>query len=145
MILILIMIINVEINNLIIISIIYFRLPPPLIPQLIPDSIVISIVAFAISLSLAKIFAKKNKYSVDANQELIAIGCSNLFSSMFSCYPCAASLSRSSVQDKTGGKTQIAGLVSCLVILIVLLFLGPLLFDLPKVNASILIDFQVKN
>ncbi|CAG2163251.1 unnamed protein product [Oppiella nova] len=55
-------------------------LPAPKLPRLdllssiIMDSLVIAIVAFAVSLSLAKIFAKKHKYKIDANQELIALG-----------------------------------------------------------------------
>ena len=40
-------------------------------------------------------------------KELFAYGASNLFSSFFSCFPSAASLSRSSVQDASGGKTQV--------------------------------------
>ena len=118
-------------------------LPVPEIPRLdlmkslIVDSLIIGIVSFAVLLSLAKIYAKKNKYKINPNQELIAIGSANIFSSFFSCYPCAASLSRSSVQEKTGGKTQIASLVSCIIILVVLLFLGPLFYHLPKVNIKL--------
>jgi MFS superfamily sulfate permease-like transporter len=103
-------------------------------PSIVIDSLVIAIVAFAVSLSLAKIYAKKHKYKIDANQELIALGTANIFSSLFACYPSSASLSRSSVQERTGGKTQVAGLVSCLFMLIFLLFLGPLLYHLPKVS-----------
>ena len=40
-------------------------------------------------------------------QELIATGAANIFGSFFSCYPIAASVSRSSVQDSAGGKTQV--------------------------------------
>lgn len=40
-------------------------------------------------------------------QELLALGCANVFASFFACYPCSASLSRSLVQEKTGGKTQV--------------------------------------
>lgn len=40
-------------------------------------------------------------------QELIATGAGNIFGSFFSCYPIAASVSRSSVQDSAGGKTQV--------------------------------------
>ena len=40
-------------------------------------------------------------------QELIATGTANIFGSFFSCYPIAASVSRSSVQDSAGGKTQV--------------------------------------
>ena len=115
-------------------------LPEPRVPRLdlfsslIVDALVIAIVIFAVSLSLAKIYAKKHKYKIDANQELIALGSANLFSSLFACYPSSASLSRTSVQERTGGKTQVAGLVSSLAMLVFLLYLGPLLYHLPKVS-----------
>lgn len=105
-----------------------------LMPSLFADSVILSIVCFAVSLSLAKIFAKKHNYRVDANQELVALGSANVFSSFFLAYPCSAALSRSTLQEKVGGKTQIAGLVSCAIILTVLLLLAPFLYHLPKVN-----------
>ena len=94
---------------------------------------IIGIVTFAVSLSLAKIFAKKHRYEVDANQELIALGSANVFSSFFLAYPASAALSRSTIQERIGGKTQVAGIFSCLVILTVLLLLAPFLYHLPKV------------
>ena len=37
-----------------------------------PDALIIAIVAYVISVSMAKIFANKHNYSIDANQELVA-------------------------------------------------------------------------
>lgn len=105
-----------------------------LMPNVFLDAVILSIVCFAVSLSLAKIYAKKHNYRVDANQELVALGSANLISSFFLSYPCSAALSRSTLQEKVGGKTQIAGLVSCGIILTVLLFLAPYLYHLPKVR-----------
>lgn len=105
-----------------------------LMPSLFVDSLILSIVCFAVSLSLAKIFAKKYAYTVRPNQELLALGTANVFSSFFLCYPSSAALSRSTLQARVGGKTQLAGLVSCVLVLTVLLFLAPFLYHLPKVK-----------
>ncbi|CAD5116129.1 DgyrCDS5053 [Dimorphilus gyrociliatus] len=102
------------------------------IPHLIADAFTLSVISFTITLSLAKIFAQRHDYNVDPNQELLALGWSNTISSFFNCYACCASLSRSSVQESVGGKTQLAGLFSCALILIVLLAAGPLFQPLPK-------------
>lgn len=118
------------------------RLPVPniprldLFPKIFLDSLILGIVCYAVSLSLAKLFAKKNRYQVDANQELIAFGAANVFASFFQSYPASAALSRSVLQEKVGGKTQVAGFVSCIIILFVLLFLGPSLYYLPKVKTN---------
>lgn len=119
-----------------------YRLPSPKVPRfdfmsyIFIDSAIIGIVCYAVSLSLAKIFAKKHKYEVEPNQELIALGAANVFSSFFLAYPAAAALSRSTLQFKIGGKTQIAGLFSCIIILFVILFLGELLYHLPRVRTK---------
>ncbi|CAG2163965.1 unnamed protein product [Oppiella nova] len=126
-------------------------LPDPTIPRLdfvgdvLVDCVIIGIVTFAVSLSLAKISAKNHKYDVDANQELIALGSANLVSSFFLAYPASAALSRSTIQDKIGGKTQIAGIVSCLVILCVLLLLAPFLYHLPKCTLACIILIALKS
>ena len=110
----------------------------PIVPRVdiathfIPDCVAIAIVSFTVCASLGKIYAKEHKYKVIPNQELIAMGSANIFSSFFFCFPCSSSLSRSAVQSIAGGRTHIASLVSCLLILIVLLFLAPLLYHLPK-------------
>jgi MFS superfamily sulfate permease-like transporter len=83
---------------------------------------------------MAKTFAKKHKYKIDANQELIALGSANIFSSFFNCYTSSSSLSRSSVLDRVGAKSQIANLFSSVILLITIQFLGPLLFHLPAVS-----------
>lgn len=55
-----------------------------LIPEVLIDSAVIAFVSYAISISMAKIFAKKHKYMVDANQELLAQVClANQYSAIF--------------------------------------------------------------
>lgn len=68
------------------------------------------------------------------------MGFANIVGSFFSCIPIGCSLSRSLVQQQTGGKTQLASVVSGILVLIVLLWLGPYFQTLPRaVLASIII------
>ncbi|XP_012935752.1 prestin isoform X2 [Aplysia californica] len=108
--------------------------------RVVSDAIAIAIVAFAISVSMAKIFAKKHEYEVDSNQELLAYGLCNIFSSFFSSFVSAVSLSRSLVQENVGGRTQVTGLVSSALLLVVLLVVGPYFKTLPNcILASIIL------
>uniref|UniRef100_A0A8D3E708 SLC26A/SulP transporter domain-containing protein n=1 Tax=Scophthalmus maximus TaxID=52904 RepID=A0A8D3E708_SCOMX len=111
---------------------------PPVFPevslfgQVIGDAFALSVVGYGIAISLGRIFALKYGYKVDSNQELIALGLSNSFGGIFQCFAISCSMSRSMVQESTGGKTQVAGALSAIVILFIVLWIGALFEDLPK-------------
>ncbi|XP_031640973.1 solute carrier family 26 member 10-like [Contarinia nasturtii] len=108
------------------------------------DSIAIAIVSYTITISMALIFAKKQNYEVRPNQELLAMGLSNIVGGMFSCIPNATSLSRSLIQEQTGGRTQIASVVSSFLILIILLWIAPFFQMLPRCVLSGIIVVALK-
>lgn len=116
--------------------------PPFEVPSLslaqdiIVDSFIIAMVSYTVSVSMALIFAQKLNYDVNFNQELLAMGAGNAFGSFFSCMPFSASLSRSIIQESTGGRTQIASLISCSLLTFVLLWIGPFFEQLPRVSFS---------
>uniref|UniRef100_A0A672QJE3 Chloride anion exchanger-like n=1 Tax=Sinocyclocheilus grahami TaxID=75366 RepID=A0A672QJE3_SINGR len=92
----------------------------------------IAIVGFAVAFAVAKVYSVKHDYIIDGNQELIAFGASNIFGGAFKSLVASTALSRSAVQESTGGKTQIAGLLSAIIVLVVILGIGFLLEPLPK-------------
>uniref|UniRef100_A0A8C1D4R7 Solute carrier family 26 member 3, tandem duplicate 2 n=2 Tax=Cyprinus carpio TaxID=7962 RepID=A0A8C1D4R7_CYPCA len=92
----------------------------------------IAIVGFSVAFAVAKVYSVKHDYLIDGNQELIAFGASNIFGGAFKSLAASTALSRSAVQESTGGKTQIAGLLSALIVLVVILGIGFLLEPLPK-------------
>ncbi|KAJ3586792.1 hypothetical protein NHX12_013184 [Muraenolepis orangiensis] len=96
-------------------------LQPPVLPtaslfgQVIGDAFALSVVGYGIIISLGRIFALKYGYKVDPNQELIALGLSNSIGGVFQCFAISCSMSRTMVQESTGGKTQVAGALSAVV------------------------------
>uniref|UniRef100_A0A6Q2Z3E6 STAS domain-containing protein n=1 Tax=Esox lucius TaxID=8010 RepID=A0A6Q2Z3E6_ESOLU len=99
-----------------------------------------AVVGYAVAVSVAKVYAAKHDYPIDGNQELIAFGFSNMFCGCFSSFVASTALSRTAVQESTGGKSQVAGMVSAMVVMIVILALGHLLEPLQKsVLAAIVI------
>ncbi|CAG5988661.1 unnamed protein product [Menidia menidia] len=112
-------------------------LPPQLplwslIPSVALDAFSIAIVGFAITVSLSEMFAKKHGYTVDANQEMYALGFCNILPSFFRCFTTSAALMKTLVKESTGCQTQVSGLVSALVLLLVLLLIAPLFYSLQK-------------
>ncbi|XP_068573201.1 prestin [Cebidichthys violaceus] len=110
-----------------------------LLPSLVTDSFAVAIVGFSMGISLAKTFALKHGYSVDGNQELIALGLCNFISSFFQTFAITCSMSRSLVQESTGGKTQIAGLLASLVVLLVVVAIGFVFQPLPQTALAAII------
>ncbi|XP_051518185.1 solute carrier family 26 member 10-like isoform X1 [Myxocyprinus asiaticus] len=103
-----------------------------MVPEIAGDTVAITLVGYAVSVSLAMIYADKHGYSIDPNQELLAHGISNTVSSLFTCFPSSATLATTNILESAGGYTQLAGLFTSLVVLIVLLLIGPLFYFLPK-------------
>ncbi|NXG84620.1 S26A3 protein, partial [Stercorarius parasiticus] len=103
-----------------------------ILQKCIGDSISIAIVGFAVAFSVAKVYSIKHDYPIDGNQELIAFGLGNIVGGSFKGFASSTALSRSGVQESTGGKTQIAGIISAVIVLIVILAIGFLLAPLQK-------------
>ncbi|BHF65754.1 hypothetical protein SprV_0200876700 [Sparganum proliferum] len=120
-------------------------LPVPTVPsfgmfnEVIGDIFVIAIVTFAISASLVKLYATEYGYDVLYNQELVALGICNIFGSFFQCIASCGALARSTVVVSVGMVSQIASLVSCIIILFILYVIGPYLESLPQAVLSSII------
>ncbi|XP_074553841.1 chloride anion exchanger-like [Halichoeres trimaculatus] len=123
---------------------------PPIAPDLqvlqgtAVEAFPMAIVGFAVAFSVAKVYSVKHEYTIDGNQELIAFGVSNIFGALFKSFAASTALSRSAVQESTGGKTQVAGLLSAVIVMIVTLAIGFLLYPLPKsvLGAVIIVNLK---
>ncbi|KAJ8282142.1 hypothetical protein COCON_G00046610 [Conger conger] len=124
-------------------------LPPQLpdwslIPNIALDALSIAIVGFAITVSLSEMFAKKHGYVVDPNQEMYAIGFCNILPSFFRCFTTSAALTKTLVKESTGCQTQVSGLVTALVLLLVLLVIAPLFYSLQKCVLAVIIVVNLR-
>uniref|UniRef100_A0A6Q2WTS2 SLC26A/SulP transporter domain-containing protein n=1 Tax=Esox lucius TaxID=8010 RepID=A0A6Q2WTS2_ESOLU len=125
-------------------------LKPPSPPDIslwgsvVGDAFAVAIVGYAINISLGKTFGLKHGYKVDSNQELVALGLSNTAGGFFQCYAVTSSLSRSLIQESTGGKTQVAGVISSVIVLVTVLQLGTLFEELPKAVLACIVFVNLK-
>ena len=111
-----------------------------LIPKLIPIALTLALVAFLEAISVAKaVHSKHRDYEIDPNQELRALGLSNIIGSLFQSFSVMGGFSRTAVNDQSGAKTGLASIISALLIAFTLLFLTPLFYYLPNaILASII-------
>ena len=100
--------------------------------KLIASAIGISVVGYSDNVLTARVFATRHRYNIDANQELLALGMSNLGNGFMQGFPVSSSGSRSVIGDSLGSRTQVFSLIGLVVVVSVLLFLRPLLALFPK-------------
>lgn len=87
--------------------------------------------ALAESIGAARSLATRGGYAIDPDQELVALGGSNLAAGLFGGFPVDASLSQSATARAAGARTQLSSLVTSGLILLTALFLAPLFQNLP--------------
>jgi SulP family sulfate permease len=114
-------------------------LPAPSLPDaglnelrtLLPAALTLALVQFMKNVSLGRVFATRNRYTIDANRELVGMGAANFVGAFFSAIPASGSFSRSAVNDQAGAKTPLANWFTAAVVALTLLFLTPLFYYLP--------------
>ena len=128
-------------------------LPTPQLPALfdlnmvrllLPLAFSVFMLAYVEGMSMARSFADKHHYKIDADQELLALGMSNLGVGVFQGFPIGGSMSRSAVADKSGAQSPLAGGVAALSIAVVLLFLTGLFTNLPETILAAVVIVAVK-
>ena len=116
------------------------------VKTLLPIALTIALVAYMEAISVAKAVEEKHKnYEVNPNQELIALGASNIIGSLFQSYPTTGGFSRTAVNDQAGAKTGVAALTSALVVAVILTFFTHWFYFLPKAVLGAIIIVAVVN
>ena len=120
------------------------------IREIAPNAFTLALIQFMTVASLSKSFARKHGYTVNPNQELLAIGASNVTGSFFQSLPVSSSFTRSAIAEQAGAKTSLNNIFAGILILFTLLFLTPLFEILPEpllgaiivVSVSSLVDIR---
>ena len=99
--------------------------------ELLPVALAVALVAFSDVMVMARAFAVRQGTKVDPNQELMALGLSNLASGFTQGLPVGGSSSRTAMAESSGGKSSLTLLVAAATVLLILAFLTPLLRPLP--------------
>ena len=100
-----------------------------LIPPLLGDAAGLALVTFSSMMLTSRSFATRNRYDVNADREFAALGMANLASAFSQGFAISGADSRTAMNDASGGRTQVTGVVAAATIAVVLLFFtGPLRF-----------------
>jgi SulP family sulfate permease len=101
------------------------------IQKMMPNAIAIALLSLVEAVAIARSIAAKSKQRLDASQEFIGQGLSNVVGSFFSCYAGSGSFTRSGVNYESGAKTPMAAIFAATLLMLIVLFVAPLAAYLP--------------
>lgn len=116
-----------------------FTLPkwnPKLWEQLLMPALLISIIGFVESVSVGQTLAAKRRQRIEPDQELVALGASNIAASATGGFPVTGGFARSVVNFDAGAQTPAAGIFTAIGLAAASLFLTPALYYLPQATLA---------
>ncbi len=112
-------------------------IPLPTLPafsdigQLIPGALAIALMAFLETVAVARSVRRADEPQIEPDRELSANGVAAIVGSFFHALPPAGGFSQTGVNMRAGARTQVSGLVTAGLAVLVALFLAPVLSKLP--------------
>ncbi|WFD30798.1 hypothetical protein MSPP1_001822 [Malassezia sp. CBS 17886] len=119
------------------------QLPTTVLSEIAPNLPASVIVLLLEHIAIAKSFGRLNNYKINANQELIAIGVTNLVGPCFGGYAATGSFSRSAIKSKSGVRSPLAGWITGIVVLIAIYALPGVFYWIPNATLSAVIIHAV--
>jgi sulfate permease, SulP family len=104
--------------------------------SLVMPALLISVVGFVESVSVGQTLAAKRRQRIEPDQELLALGASNMAASLSGGFPVTGGFARSVVNFDAGAQTPAAGVFTAMGIMLATLFLTPALYYLPQATLA---------
>ncbi len=104
--------------------------------RLASSSLAIALLGLLEAISMAKAIAAVTRQKLDINQQCLSEGVANVVGSMFQCFPGSGSLTRSTINQQAGGRTQWSGVISAAAVAVTVVVLAPYAYFIPKAGLA---------
>lgn len=101
------------------------------IKMLAPEAFAVALLGLIEAVSISRSIATKSNQRIDANQEFIGQGLSNITGSFFSSYAGSGSFTRSGLNYASGAVTPISAIFAAIILMLIVLLIAPLTAYLP--------------
>jgi SulP family sulfate permease len=101
------------------------------IKQLAPEAFAVALLGLIEAVSISRAVATKSSQRINADQEFIGQGLSNIIGSFFSSYAGSGSFTRSGINYEAGARTPLSAIFAALILMVILLLVAPLTAYLP--------------
>lgn len=113
------------------------------ITEIVPAALAVALVSFTESVAMARTFATKHGYSVNTNQEMIALGAANIGAGLSQGFVVDGGVSKSAASEEAGANSQLVSLITAALVLVTVLFLTPLFYNLPEATLGAIVIHAV--
>ena len=115
------------------------QLPPVSIPDLslgtismlAPEAFAVALLGLIEAVSISRAIATQSNQRIDANQEFVGQGLSNLFGSFFSSYAGSGSFTRSGVNYSAGAVTPMSAIFAAIFLMLIVVLVAPYMAYMP--------------
>ena len=101
------------------------------IKMLAPEALAVALLGLIEAVSISRAIASKSHQRIDANQEFIGQGLSNIAGSFFSSYAGSGSFTRSGINYSAGAKTPLSAILAAIFLMLIILLIAPLTAYIP--------------
>lgn len=111
--------------------------------NLLSPAITVVVVGIIEHIAMVKAFGRLNGYQADSNQEIIALGFTNVIGPFFGGFSATGSLSRSSIMSRSGVKSPLAGVFAASLVLATIYWVTPAFYFVPNAVLSAIITVAI--
>ncbi len=113
--------------------------------ELALGAFLIALVGFIQSVSVAQAMALRRNQKIDPDRELTGLGAANVASALTGGYPVFGGLARTAVSFAAGATTQLAGVLSVVIMLLIVTTLTPAFYYMPVAVLSTIIVVAISS
>jgi SulP family sulfate permease len=101
------------------------------IKRLAPEAFAVALLGLIEAVSISRSIATKSNQRINANQEFIGQGLSNVIGSFFSSYAGSGSFTRSGINYASGAKTPFSAIFAAIFLMLIVLLIAPFMGYMP--------------
>ncbi len=100
------------------------------------SSLAIALLGLLEAIAMAKAIAAQTGQKLDINQQCLSEAVGNLTGSFFQCYPGSGSLTRSTINQQSGARTQWSGVIAAVAVALTVVLFAPYAYYIPRAGLA---------
>lgn len=113
--------------------------------DLFGSALLLAVVSFMLTYSVSQKYAGLNNYTVEPNQELVALGLADFVGSFFGAFPVAGGFARTAVAVEANQQSQVSAMIAAIIVLLSVNFLTSSFYWIPLCTLAAIVQVAICN